>query len=291
MSDASAAVPFARIGIVGLGLIGGSIARGARRAWPRVSIRGVDRQGVVDDACRRGAIDGGGTAITDLLGVDLLVLATPVPDIVAGIHLAARAGPWAAVTDVGSTKRQILAAAESAGLSTFVGGHPIAGAERGGADEARADLFEGRPWVLVPGSAVDASIIARVDALVRGLGGFPRRLDAETHDRVMAYVSHVPQLLASALMLVAGDAVGDAGLAASGRGFADMTRLASSSADVWHGILTSNADFIAEALSAVAAALPATATDLADTARVDRLLAQAGRWRQRCAEVLARPGR
>jgi prephenate dehydrogenase len=248
--------PFERVGIVGLGLIGGSLALSVREAWPHVRIAGVDRPDVLAAARRLELIDDARSEIGKLADADLVVLAAPVPQIVELIAAAAQLRLPALVTDVGSTKRRIMQAADDAGLPDFIGGHPIAGSERGGLEHARKKLFAGRPWLLVPGRAA-ADRVRRLERFVSGLGAVPRRIDAERHDRTMAYVSHVPQLVAVALMNGAGDAVGDEGLAAAGRAFADMTRLATSPPELWQGILESNADFVEEALGRLAAALEA----------------------------------
>lgn len=272
--------PFERIGIVGLGLIGGSIAQGIRRTWPGVQIAGVDRPEVTQAASRSGLIDTEQDSVAALTDADLVVLAAPVPDIVELLKAASRAGLRGVLTDVGSTKRRIMQAAADAGLGDFVGGHPIAGAERGGFDHARPDLFEGRPWLLVTDGA-PSHAVARVEQLVRGLGADPRHLDAQTHDRTMAYVSHLPQLLAVALMNTTGAAVGEAGLAVSGRAFAEMTRLAASPPDLWRGILESNADFVSEAFASMAAALEAGRRAPRDFDRLADEFERARTWRER----------
>jgi prephenate dehydrogenase len=243
--------PFRQLGIVGLGLIGGSIAAAASAAWPRLHVIGVDRPEIAADARGRGWIHEVRARSGDLGDADLVVLAAPVPGIVACLGDLARAGHRSTVTDVGSTKRTILQAAADAGLAGFVGGHPMAGAEASGLAAARADLFAGHRWHVVPGERAGDDDVARVEALASGVGARPTRTDAETHDRVMAYVSHLPQLLAVALMNTAGGAVGGDGLAMAGRGLADMTRLASSPPAVWEGILAANADYVAEALDAL----------------------------------------
>lgn len=269
--------PFPRIGIAGLGLIGGSIALGVRSAWPTVKIVAVDRPDVCDAALARRAIDERRTTVGDLLDVDLIVLATPVADIIDALGRIGRARLGTIVTDVGSTKRHIVAAAQSAGVHHFVGGHPMAGAERSGLDAARADLFRNRPWFLT--SSTDAEAEARVAELVRMLGATPVAVSPDAHDRAMAYVSHVPQVLAVALMVAAGEALGEGGLPPSGRAFDEMTRLAASSPDVWASIISTNADYVAEAASAVVAALPTDA--LTDPAWVRETFAKANSWRAR----------
>ena len=269
--------PFPRIGIAGLGLIGGSIALGVRSAWPAVKIVGVDRPEVCHAALARKAIDETRTTISDLSDVDLIVLATPIADIVEALDRIGREHLGAIVTDVGSTKRHIVAAAQAAGVQHFIGGHPMAGAERSGLDAARADLFRNRPWFLTP--TRDASAEAGVSELVRALGSTPVAVSPDAHDRAMAYLSHVPQLLAVGLMVAAGEAVGEGGLPQSGRAFDEMTRLAASSPDVWASILSTNADYVTEAMSALVTALPLDV--LTDPARLRETFAKANTWRAR----------
>ena len=190
--------PFRSVAIVGLGLIGGSIAFGLRRRWPDLPVIGVDVPAVAAAAHQAEAITDVRERLADLRQVDLVVLATPVPAIVELVGEAGRAGLTGLVTDVGSTKRRIMEAASTSGVR-FVGGHPMAGAARGGFSQARADLLHGREWLLVPapGRADADQDVAGLERLARGLGAVPRRLTADAHDRVMAYVSHLPQLLAS----------------------------------------------------------------------------------------------
>jgi prephenate dehydrogenase len=272
--------PFARVAIVGVGLIGGSIALAARRRWPRITIAGVDHPPVLTTACDRGVIDETRFSVRDLRDADLIVLAAPIHEIIESLGAIGRAGLKAAVTDTGSTKRHIVEAASRAGVRGFVGGHPMAGKERGGIDQASGDLFAGRPWLLVSSEA-PAETCTKIAAFVRGLGAEPHEIDPDTHDRTMAYVSHLPQIVSTALMARVGDAVGDTGLARAGRGLADMTRLAASPSDVWQGILATNADYIAEAAEALAADLRDIRGELTDEAAVAGRFERAHRWRSR----------
>jgi prephenate dehydrogenase len=270
--------PFASLGVAGIGLIGGSVALGVRERWPSVRIAACDRPDRLEEGRRRGVVDAVATTVRELAECDLVVLAVPTPSMAACINELSGAGARGVVTDVGSTKRHVMLAAERARLPRFVGGHPMSGAERGGLDHARSDLFRGRPWLLIEGaSSADAEL---TETLVHGLGGLSRWMTADTHDRVMAYVSHLPQLLATTLMNVAVEAVGLDGLTASGPGFTEMTRLASSPADVWEGILTENADFMDEAVRALAAALPQGA-DLRSAQWIRDAFVSAGRARSR----------
>lgn len=284
MGAAAAGCPYDRIGIAGLGLIGGSIAMAVRRAWPDVHIVGVDEPGVLDRAREAHAIDDGAHAIRELGEVDLVVLAAPIPAVIVAIGELSTPGPSAVITDVASTKRRVMDAARAATLRRFIGGHPMAGEARGGFDHARADLFEGRRWVVVPGWDDAGDAVTGVEAFVHGLGARPERRDAVTHDRVMAAVSHLPQMMAVALMNVAARANTDEDLALAGPAFREMTRLASSPADLWRTILSSNADELGDAARAFLAEM----TDLAARAGAGEaadLFAEANRHRERFEAV------
>jgi len=275
----SGGAPFARVGIAGLGLIGGSIALALRRRSPSTRIVALDRPDVIDAARSAGVIDAGAAAVGDLGGADVIVLATPIPAILESIAALGRVAPDAVVTDVGSTKRRIVAAAAAAGLREFVGGHPMAGRERGGLAAADHALFEGRTWFLARGTASDDALL-RIKAFVRGLGATPADIDPERHDRTMAYVSHLPQIASTTLMAEVGAAVGPHGVACAGQGLDDMTRLAASPADVWSGILETNADFIAEAGTRLAESLARFARELQDEGAVEARFETANRLRE-----------
>src|SRR5204862_6187118 len=126
--------------------------------------------------------------------VDLIVLATPVPEILNLLPAGGRLDSRAIVTDVGSTKRHIMRAAAGANVARFIGGHPVAGTERPGLAHAHTDLFERQPWLLVAGSPVDQDALARLEGFFRCLGAEPHRFDADTHDRTLAYVSYLTSI-------------------------------------------------------------------------------------------------
>jgi prephenate dehydrogenase len=272
--------PFGRVGIVGLGLIGGSIALAARRAWPRATVTGFDQTSATREAARphTPTVD----RLTDLDGSDLVVLAVPLAAMPASMAAVADFARPCVVTDVGSTKRDVIAAARAAGLIGFVGGHPMAGSERGGLDQARPDLFAGRPWLLVADDR-EADAARRIERFVSGLGAVPRWTDPDTHDRTVAYLSHLPQVVAVALMNAAGGALDNGEFAAGGRAFDEMTRLASSPPDLWDAILSQNADFVAEALRRFVASLPAEG-DLEDGTWVREHFQRAAAARARAGE-------
>ncbi len=281
------AVPpvFSTIGIVGLGLIGGSIALAARELWPSTLVVGVDRADVLETAMRLHAIDVGASDLNVLAGADLVILAAPVKQNVALLaQLAEHIEQPAVVTDTGSTKREMLAAA--AGLPerlTFVGGHPLGGSAVGGLEHARADLFRNRPWILTPEPGTPDAVVGKLSAFVTALGSTSSVMPADEHDRVLAFLSHLPQLTASALMGVVGKAVGGDGLALAGRGLIDTTRLASSPPGIWRDITASNADQIGPALDALIAVLQSLRDDLPSAARLDEVFADAAVWRQHLA--------
>jgi prephenate dehydrogenase len=279
MSSNSDAPPFHHIAIVGVGLIGGSIALAVREQWPDVRVTGVDRQAVLAHARSSGAIHRGATTIEEIADADLVILAAPVGENVRLLTAAAPALRAALVTDVGGTKRDIVAAAARTSAVRFIGGHPIGGAERGGFGFARPDLFRGRAWIFTPGAAADSASLESLFRFVQAFGARPVTLAADEHDRVMAFLSHLPQLATSALMDVVGGAVGADGLRLAGRGLVDTTRLASSPASVWRGLCASNADAIGTALDGLIARLAELRADLAQGERLDQVFADAGRWR------------
>lgn len=278
-------VVFPRIAIVGLGLIGGSIAFAARRAWPSTHVVAVDREPVLREALSRRAID----AATDDLAVvgtaDLIVLAAPVrQNIVLLKRVAAHASPTAVITDVGGTKRTIGdAAAALAHPVTFVGGHPLGGGARGGFEFATAALFNRRPWIFTPpADATPPAVrdaVDRLSAFVTGLGALPTTMTAAEHDRLMALISHLPQLAATALMEVVGRAATGSGLKMAGQGLVDTTRLASSPADVWRDICVTNADEIRSALDLLIDRLSEMRTDLERAEVIDAVFNDAAHWR------------
>ena len=247
-----------RIALLGFGLIGGSIARALRReagewtiaAWSP-SGDGPQRarsEGIIDEAAASPA--------AAVRGADLVILAGPplacleLIDELGG-PLAEALGPDAVVTDVASTKEAIVSRADEAGLR-FVGGHPMAGREVAGYGAAEPDLFQGRPWVMVPGAHARRGDLERVEALARACGAVPTEMTAGDHDAAVAAISHLPLVVAVALVeAVTGASNGRerpdwataAGLAAGG--WHGMTRLARGDEAMGAGIIATNAPAIA----------------------------------------------
>src|SRR3954469_3062023 len=297
MAPSGAPPVFDKIGIVGLGLIGGSIALACRQLWPKALVIGVDNKGVLETAMRLHAIDVAADDLIVLAEADVVILAAPVKANIALLaDLDDNVRQPAVVTDTGSTKREIVAAAGSLPARfTFVGGHPLAGAAHGGLEHARPDLFSGRPWLLTPSSLARADdarasgrpagddiaggAVIKLTEFVQALGAVPRVIGVQAHDRLLAYLSHLPQLTASALMQVVGEAVGQDGLSLAGRGLADTTRLASSPPGIWRDIVATNADQIGPALDALIGVLSELRQDLADGERLHDVFTEAARWR------------
>ena len=270
---------FPKIAIVGLGLIGGSFAFAARRAWPSIHVLGIDRQAVVREALARRAIDAAADDLAAVANADLIVLAAPVRQNISLLRqIAPHVSQSAIVTDVGGTKRSVVEAAASlAAAVTFVGGHPLGGGARGGFEFATASLFARRPWIFTPSEPGPA--VERLSAFVTGLGAQPTTMPAGDHDRLMALISHLPQLATTVLMDVVGNSVAAPGLRLAGQGLIDTTRLASSPASVWRDICTTNADEIGHALDLLIERLSDLRSDLQRPEVVDAVFDQAAQWR------------
>jgi prephenate dehydrogenase len=256
------------IAVVGRGLIGASVSLAAQARWPGIAVTGLDRADPLDR----------------IQGADIVVLAAPVDAIIAMLpEVAARVSENTLVLDTGSTKRAILAAADQAGVPRFVGGHPMAGGTQPGPGGARADLFAGRTWFLM-GAKATPGAMDTATAFVAGLGATPHVFpdDGEQHDRIVAAISHLPQVTASALMAVASQAAGSVGLQWAGSGLRDTTRLALSHADMWTSILATNSDQLKPLLKDLAARLDAIADRLDDREAVARLFDEALRAKASC---------
>jgi prephenate dehydrogenase len=246
----------------------------------------VDTKDVLEEAVRLHAVDVGAEDLTIVSEADLVILAAPVDE---NLRLLAQVPDYidkpVIVTDAGSTKRAIIEAASTLPAHiTFVGGHPLGGSTATGIRAARPDLFVGRPWVFTPPAGADQAegaqaALQRLSEFAKGLGAIPHAIDAARHDHLMAYISHMPQVLVSVLMQVVGDEVGEEGLALSGRGLRDTTRLAASPAGIWADICSTNADEIRQAMDAVIRALTDLRDDLDQREAIAELFEAARHWR------------
>jgi len=238
--------PLRTLAVIGVGLIGGSFALAARRAGAVARVVGAGRSREnLERAKALGVIDADAPAARAVRDADLVFLAMPVGQTAAVLaEIAPHVGAGTVITDAGSTKQDVVTAARGAlgaGFARFVPGHPIAGAEHSGVRAARADLFDGKRTVLTPVAEADQAAVARVRDLWRACGAEVREMAPEAHDRIFAAVSHLPHLLAYALVhdIATHDAAGELfGYAASG--FRDFTRIASSHPEMWRDICIAN---------------------------------------------------
>ncbi len=280
-----------RTAIVGTGLIGGSIGLGLRRADPGWEVVGFD----VDRAAARAARARGAVSANtdDLAGAvraaDVVVVAVPT-DLVPGLlaELAGVVPPAAVVTDVGSAKTAIVAAGTAAFGDRFVGGHPMAGSERHGIEAAESSLFEGAWWILTPTAATSSDAYAAVNEMATTLGARGVAVEPVLHDALVARLSHLPQLVASAIVDVAGGTDREALLHLAGSGFRDVTRIAASHQDMWVGIIRSNTGAVLESLTTLDGRLAAV-RKLIEESRWPELAAWLAGARSARLELFAKP--
>jgi prephenate dehydrogenase len=285
-------VRFEKIAVVGLGLLGGSIALAAKARDVAGAVAGTGRRPeALAEARRRAAIDATTSLREAVRGAELVVLCTPVsamPDQVreAAPHLA----PDAIVTDVGSVKAPL--ADTLPGLLpdgvTYVGAHPMAGSHHRGIEHARADLLEGAPCVLTPTRATPPRALSRVTAFFTALGARVVIRDPAVHDAQVGWMSHVPHALAFAFARALCAAPAEAGEVA-GSGFRDFTRIAQSDAELWGDILLANRKAVGAALQSVRDELEVIgrALDHGDQDSLERFIAAA---REELARVTAQSG-
>ena len=279
-------IRFERVAVIGVGLIGGSFALALKAAKLCGHVVGIGRSAVnLQLAKERGIIDSIAAQAPD---ADLVLVATPVAQFPAVLAaLAPQLKPSAIVMDAGSTKRDVVAAARAAlgaKISQFVPAHPVAGAERSGAAAASADLFRGKRVVLAPLPENAAASLAAVEAAWTACGARVTRMSAEEHDAVFAAVSHLPHLLAYALVhefAGRGNSAQLFGYAAGG--FRDFTRIASSHPEMWRDICVANREPLLAELDRYAAKLRALRPLLerGDGAALEKLFAEARAARQR----------
>lgn len=250
---------FSRVGIVGVGLIGASFGLAIKHFSPQVSVIGVDQDAdALERAIKRGAIDQGEREIQSLADVDLIILATPIHEILRILPVLRRvvANSLAIVTDTGSTKVAICEEARKHLPDRFVGGHPMAGSERQGIAGAHPFMFENALYVLTPFKATEPRV-KRLSGFLEGLGAQVIFMEPELHDSTAAFVSHLAQLTAVALAeTVAREArINPLCRELAAGGFRDLTRIASSPFEIWKDILATNHLEIQKALGRLVQAL------------------------------------
>lgn len=268
---------FRKIAVVGLGLIGASLAAALKKLDPEIKITGIDQKAEsIRKAEELKIIDRGYSKIDgNIKEAELIFIAVPVaviPDIIAQINSVSKKSQL--IVDLGSTKKEIVLEAEKIlkeSSKLFIGGHPMAGSHKSGIEWHRTDLFKGAPFILTPWleeTAADADAekidrgksenfrnekklkaVQQLKKLIRGIGAVPHVISAEEHDRCTAYLSHLPHLLSSALVNLSEEKeFKEEFLKLSGSGYRDMTRIAGSSAELWQDIIMSNRLNLAELL-------------------------------------------
>ncbi len=250
-------IHFQKVTIIGVGLMGGSLALAMKKEGLAGAVLGVDRQPhQLEKAVARGAIDAYTCEPAEgIQGADLVVLATPVGRFETIIRqVAPKLSSGCIVTDVGSTKGALVGQIESMlpGAVSFVGGHPIAGKEKSGIEAASMDLFKGARCILTPTSRTHRPALEKIKNLWKEIGSEVVTMDPMDHDRVLAAISHLPHMAAYALVNTALDLLdGDQTLVAcSGGGFKDFTRIAASSPEMWRDICLLNGENILATLEA-----------------------------------------
>lgn len=283
---------FHRVAIIGLGLMGGSWGLGLKRCGFPGRRVGCDRPEVLHRALASGAVDEGSPAPAEAVrDAELIILATPVGVILDLLpQVKAAAPPRALVTDVGSTKRLICQRARElfGEEPLFLGGHPLAGKERSGLENADAALLENARYVLTPLSP-DHLTDERVKAfcsLLATLGARPFITEASTHDRAVAFLSHLPQLVSSGVASMIAEQGGEEflPLELAAAGFRDVTRLAESPYSLWRDICLTNIENIQAALEALIEKLEAMKLHLSDR-ELEREFQQALRLRERLRKI------
>jgi prephenate dehydrogenase len=250
-----------KVAILGVGLIGGSIGLAARRRLDAEVVGHGRNPATLERAVELGAIDRAAASVAAACeGAEIVFCAGPVAALPGQAREAlAACGPDTVVTDVGSTKGELMAALGAD--ERFIGGHPLAGAETAGVENAREDLFEGARWYLTPTESSSGLLYDRLQRAVAGLGARPQAIDPAAHDRLLATISHLPHVVANALVAEAADELtrDSERLPEVGPSFRDTTRVAGSNPAIWADIFASNRAAVADSVEAVAARLAAAA--------------------------------
>jgi prephenate dehydrogenase len=277
-----------KLAIVGTGLIGASVGLAARRAGLADAVAGWDAdESALAAAVERGAVERAAASAEEAAdGAELVVVAAPIAQLPHTVAAVLEASAGATVTDVGSTKAAVCAAA--GGSERFVGGHPIAGAEARGAAHAKPELFEGATWFLTPLAGTDPARYRTVHGFVSGLGAVPVAVDPQAHDRLVALTSHVPHVLANLVVNQAGATriEGHEPLLTAGGSLRDMTRVAGANPRIWVDIFLDNAEAIREALGEHRRRVEQVESALAagDAGFLARWIGEAGSNRRRMLE-------
>jgi prephenate dehydrogenase len=276
-----------RLAIVGLGLMGGSLGLAARERAGVPVVVGFDAdESAGGAAAERGCVDElAGDLATAVAEADVVALCAPVTEIPGVLAELGELAPGATITDIGSTKAGVVAAVPPDLRSRFIGGHPLCGMETRGAQNARAELFDGATWYLTPLAETEPARLRDLHRLLAALGATPVAIDAGVHDRLLAVTSHLPHVLANLLVVQAGEARidGHDPLTAIGGSFRDMTRVAGANPRIWVDIFLDNREALAGVLREHQRALAEVlgALEAGDAGYLARWIGQAAGHRRR----------
>lgn len=271
--------------VVGVGLIGGSFALAAKQAGIASHVIGVSSAATLEKACALGIVDEGLPLEDAVPRGDLVFLSATIHSIIDTMpRLRGIVRNEASVTDAGSTKRAIVKAASATGDMYFVGGHPMAGKEKGGVEHADANLFRGRPWVLTTDHGQQDRRFGQLREIVEAIGAKPILMNAAEHDAAVARTSHLPQLLSTALAASLEQGFHHEAPVLAGPGLLDATRLALSPYPVWKDILETNRDEISAAMADFLEEWKTQYTTLADDVNLEEQFARAADFARRLRE-------
>ena len=244
---------FDSVTVIGLGLIGGSVCRAIKKSDAAVEVVGIDSdEEVLKFAVDNGIVDRGSSVLENIVDSELVVIATYVDKITETVQeIFPSLNKGCVITDVGSVKSEVVSKIEGivpAGIY-FVGSHPIAGSECSGIENSDADLFNGKNVIVTPTEKSEKHALDKVTSFWASIGGKVISLDPETHDRVFAYVSHLPHLVAYSLVNSVGSSdIVENIFSYSGGGLKDFTRISASSPEMWKTIFLQNKEFILESI-------------------------------------------
>ncbi len=266
-----------RVAILGIGVIGGSLALAWRERLPELRITGYDSPEILEQAKIRGLIDRTSSSVADAVhDADVVILAVPLDAMEASMEsISSHLKHDSFVTDVASVKQPIIEAATRLLPDTirFIGGHPMTGSERSGLDGADAFLFENAIYILCTDGIEDSEAYTPMIELIEGTGARVLLMDSKQHDRIVACVSHLPQLVATTLVNVVAERnhTDPITLQLAAAGFRDMTRIASSSFDMWSAVLESNCSDVDLALTSMIDALTFIRAQLREGGDIQKL--------------------
>jgi prephenate dehydrogenase len=280
-----------RLAVVGVGMMGGSLALAARSGGYVDEVVGFDSDPeALEEALAKGVITEIASSASEAAAyADLVVVSTPVRSIPALVEECASANPRPRlITDMGSTKSAIIRGLSPEARCLFIGGHPMCGAAGSGVRYARADLFHGATYFLCTTGAAFPKLYAMLQQFVLDLGARPTHVDAQSHDQILAVISHVPHVLANALMQHAGgfSAGGKRALQWVGASFTDLTRVAGANPPMWRDIFLENREALADSVGAISELLRQFSADLAasDSEGIARSIQTASAYREEMLE-------